>query len=120
MLIANWKTSMLLPEVFYGTSQQVRQRLRKVVTEMLKGKSLPDLIDSFSTIHAQDYPDALFSLGAFWERQGGEHFMLRALGESLASDRRLDWSDVNRIRNESVDYLASTPWGTLALNCPQQ
>lgn len=111
---------LFIPEVFYGTTQQVRSRMRKIVTQLRKGKSLSAIMESFSVMNIQDHPEALIWLAAFWSQQSGEHFRVYQLGNALASDERLEWEDVNRIREESLEYLASTPWGVLALNCPQQ
>jgi hypothetical protein len=77
-------------------------------------------MEPIPTIDVRERADSLVWLGTFWSRLGGEHFMLCGLGKALSSDSRLDWSDMNEIRDESIDYLASTPWGALVLNCPQQ
>jgi hypothetical protein len=111
---------MLIPEGFFGTSELVQQRLRKAVTLLRRGTSMSAVFDQFELIDTGDRPGSLIWLDALRVRMGGEHFMIRQLGEALRGDRRLDWKDVSRIRDKSLDYLIGTPWGTLVLNCTQQ
>ena len=111
---------MQIPDLFFGTAKAVAQRLRKVNTQLMRGARLAEILESCPRIESTNRRESLIRLAAFWATLGGEHFVMYGLGQALSTDRRLEWSDVSRIRRESIDYLASTPWGTLLINSPQQ
>jgi hypothetical protein len=108
---------MKVPALFFGTSGAVASRLRRVATLINRGALLQTVLPVSDLLDISGYPNALLCLEVSRLGLGGEHFRLDQFMRAILF--KIGISHENVLREESSDFLASTPWGCLLLNSPQ-
>lgn len=109
---------MRIPQVFFGTSSQVRGSFRKLVTQVRRGATLEAFFREVPELELDDHPGSMLIMAT--RRSGSglrECVRIDQLSRVLESDER-GYLVLEEVAERSVEYLASTAWGCLVLNTP--
>lgn len=111
---------MLIPEIFFGTLNSVKNNCKKVITEMRRGSLLEDCLNSVPLIESDNFTDSYFWVDRSWSALGQQkHFILSEFGQVLVNDSRMLADEKNRLINNNINYLSSCPWGAIMINATQ-
>ena len=109
---------MLVPHLLFGTAREVSGSVGKVVTQLKRGATLEDLCESSSQVDLADFPRSLVWIDRAWALRSSAERDCRAvlLTHGIFDGKRIPFERSNSIREESVEYLSRSPWGTALLN----
>ncbi len=112
---------MLVPSFLVGTADEVRSNVRKAVTRLRRGEPLQAACEASPLVDLAREPTSLVWMDGVWVLRPrlARDFRAVALTKAIFFDARLPFALKNAIREESVEYLATTPWGTALMNSGQ-
>lgn len=112
---------MLVPSFLFGTAREVGANVRKAVTRLKRGATLEEICESSDRVDLATHPDSLVWLEGAWVLRPSAASDYRAilLTRTLFDSARIPFERSNVIREESVEYLSKSPWGTALLNSGQ-
>lgn len=105
--------SMKLPAVLYGHTRKTRREAKKVIAQLLAGRSIVETIDDFGgLVDVADHPGLII---LDYTQVGGEHFHLYQVLRLL---RDHHWDIVVGPLNDALfDALVETDWGVAMMMC---
>ena len=112
---------MLVPDFLFGTAKDVRSNVAKVVTRLRRGATLEAICEAAGRVDLAEHPDSLAWIERAWVLRPSAANDYRAvlLTNCLFDSSRIPFERSNAIREESVEYLSASPWGTVILNSGQ-
>lgn len=112
-----------VPDFMLKKPGSVRATMRKVMTRVIRGERLGEVLDEFPLVDLATQPGAVLMQ---WMRPRHGYLVDRdAVAISVAGvsdgfwlEERIDIRELSRLRDEqALDYFATRPWGGLVLNC---
>jgi len=109
---------MLVPDFLFGSAREVRANVRKAITRLMRGESLEAICETSNRVNLLEHPASLIWLERARVLRPSEARDYRAvqLHEQLFASERVPFELSNAIREQSVEYLSLSDWGTVILN----
>jgi hypothetical protein len=92
--------------------------VRKVITRLLRGESLETICENSNRVNLSEHPGSWIWLERAFVLRPSEARDYRAvqLNEQLFNSERVPFELSNELREQSVEYLSRSAWGTVLLN----
>jgi hypothetical protein len=127
---------MKIPSCFYGTYKKVKAEIRKLYTQIKRGKALEDIFAPFELLDINDYPiefipkyngEYLCPNNLIWVDGGSgasvggiDYFILSPFASLFFEDDRFDTGkELEELKLKLIPFLAKTEWGCIILNSSQ-
>jgi len=112
---------VLVPSFLFGTAREVRASIGRALTQIRRGARLDDICESFTKVDLIQHPRSLVWIDAVWvvRPSTAEDYRAVLLTNMLFDPGRIPFERSNVIREQSVEYLSESPWGTVVLNSRQ-
>ena len=130
---------MRIPSCFYGTHKKVTAEVKKLYTQIKKGKPLEEIFSRFELLDVNDYPIEYVTKyvtkddpgikvanNLIWINMGVpfggglDHFILSAFSDPLYRlCYKFSEEERREMQSRLAPFLASTEWGCVVLNNPQ-
>jgi hypothetical protein len=112
---------MLVPGFLFGNAREVRAGVGRAITSLKRGATLQDICEESGFVDLAQHPESLIWIDRAWSLRAAAARDFRAVAFTYAIfvNRRLPFEASNELREQSVEYLGQSPWGTLLLNSGQ-
>jgi hypothetical protein len=109
---------MLVPSFLFGGAREVRANVAKALTRLKRGETLEEICESSSKVDVLEHPQSLIWIERPYVLRAASEQDFRAvlLTNGMFDSTRIPFAHGNTIREQSVDYLSRSPWGSVVLN----
>jgi hypothetical protein len=113
---------MLVPGLLFGTAREVQSSVGTVLTRLKRGATLQRICEESDFVDLAEHPESLIFMDrvrSFWRASDVRDFRAATFTYALCFNHRIPFEVSNALREQSVDYLSLSPWGTVVLNSGQ-